>query len=237
MLKTILFKFTLAVWFISWSPLMLIALISKKLTRWVTTLNARGVLWLARVVAGIDYKIHFPPVEDSFGIRLDPNGNNVRGDGKMIVAAKHMSILEVAVLETRIPNSFFIVKRELLWIPIYGWAFWRMGLQPVNRARGATNMKVLTDAVAKKIMNGGVLIIFPEGTRTKPGKPVKLKRGLMFIAESLKLPILPVGTDAGLYWPKRGKMKSGTANVYFEPMLPSTATLEEIGRAINKHSA
>ncbi len=236
MIKTILFKITLALWFIFWAPFMLLVLPSKKLTRWVVTLNAKGVLGVARIVGGIKTKTHFP-VEQVDGIPLKPHGNNIRLDGKLIIAAKHMSILEVAVLETSIPNSFFIVKRELLWIPIYGWSFWRMGLQPVNRAKGATNMKALTDAVAKKILDGGVLIVFPEGTRTKPGKPVKLKRGLMFIAESLKLPILPVGTDSGVYWPKKGKIKSGTANVYIEPMLPCSATLDEIGEAINRQSA
>ena len=86
-------------------------------------------------------------------------------------------------------------------------------------------------------MDGQVLIIFPEGTRAKPGQKVKLKRGLLFLAHELKLPILPVGTDAGLYWPKRGRVHSGTANVWFEPMLPCNASLDEIADAINRHSA
>ncbi|MDR2413249.1 MAG: 1-acyl-sn-glycerol-3-phosphate acyltransferase [Rickettsiales bacterium] len=235
MIKTVLFKIALAVWFIAWSPLLLIGLPSRKLTRFFITSDARGVLWLARIIAGIKYKIHYPPFGEN-GIPEKPN-ENARLDGKAIIAAKHMSILEVAVLETNIRNSFFIVKRELMWIPIYGWAFWRMGLQPVDRAKGATNMQRLTDSVAKKIMNNMILIIFPEGTRAKPGQKIKLKRGLLFISENLKLPILPVGTDAGLYWPKKGKMKSGTANVYFEPMLPAAASLEEISEAINRHSA
>lgn len=235
MIKTVLFKIALGTWFVAWSPLLLLALPSKNLTRYFVTLDAHGVLWLARLITGIKYNIHYPPMEEN-GIPVKPN-ENVRLDGKAIIAAKHMSILEVAILETHIPNSFFIVKRELLWIPIYGWAFWRMGLQPVNRARGATNMQKLTDAVAKKIMDKMVLIIFPEGTRVKPGKKIKLKRGLLFIAESLKLPILPVGTDSGLYWPKKGKMKKGTANVYFEPMLPCTASLIDINDAISRHSA
>ncbi|MCQ2598753.1 MAG: 1-acyl-sn-glycerol-3-phosphate acyltransferase, partial [Alphaproteobacteria bacterium] len=73
--------------------------------------------------------------------------------------------------------------------------------------------------------------------RTKPGHPVPLKRGLLFLAHQLKLPILPVGTDTGLYWPKHGRMHSGTANIWFEPMLPCNASLDEINNAINKHSA
>ena len=145
--------------------------------------------------------------------------------------------MEVAILATNVQNPFFIIKRELFWIPVYGWAFWRMGLQAVDRTRGATNMKKLSDAVAEKIMNGQTLIIFPEGTRVKPGHPIPLKRGLLFLAQQLKLPILPVGTDTGIYWPKRGRMTSGVAKVYFEPVLSSNATLEEIAEAINRHSA
>lgn len=235
MFRTLLFKIILALWFIAWTPLMLVGLISKSLNRFIVTTNARGVLMLARYIAGIKYEIHWPAKEEN-GVPAKPNGN-VRLDGKSIIAAKHMSILEIAILQTNIPNSFFIIKRELLWIPIYGWAFWRMGLQPVNRSRGATNMQKLTHAVAKKIMDGMVLIIFPEGTRVKPGVRVPLKRGLLYLAESLKLPILPVGTDAGCYWPKHGRMHSGTAHVYFEPELPCTASLSEIAEAINRHSA
>ena len=235
MFRTVIFKILLGLYFVLWSPILLIGLISKPLNRFFVLTCASGVLVLARLVAGIKYVIHYPPVEEN-GVPVAPNGN-IRLDGKSIIAAKHMSILEIAVLSTHVPNSFFIIKRELLWIPIYGWAFWRMGLQPVNRARGATNMKKLTHAVAKKIMDGQNLIIFPEGTRAKPGQHIPLRRGLLFLAHELKLPILPVGTDAGVYWPKHGKMRSGTAHIWFEPMLPCNASLDEISEAINLHSS
>lgn len=235
MFRTICFKTMLAIYFVLWAPILLIGLIYKPLNDFLVLTCASGVLVLARWIAGIKYEIHYPPLEEN-GIPVAPNGN-IRLDGKAIIAAKHMSILEIAILSTHIPKSFFIIKRELLWIPIYGWAFWRMGLQPVNRARGATNMKKLTHKVEKKVLDGQILVIFPEGTRVKPGKKVQLKRGLLFLAHELKLPILPVGTDAGLYWPKHGKMHSGTANVWFEPMLPCNASLEEINEAINRHSA
>ncbi len=235
MLRTILFKLILGIYFILWSPILLVGLVSKKLSRFLVRTCANGVLVLARIVAGIKYQVHYPPTIEN-DVPVAPN-ENVRLDGKAIIAAKHMSILEIAIISKAVRNSFFIIKRELLWIPIYGWAFWRMGLQPVNRARGATNMHKLTNAVADKIMNGGVLVIFPEGTRVKPGQRPQLRRGLMFLAQNLKLPIMPVGTDAGLYWPKRGRMRPGTANVWFEPLLPCHATLDEIRDAINKHSA
>ncbi len=235
MLRTIVFKIILAIYFLLWSPLLLIGLVNKRLNNFFVITDARGVLLLARWIAGIKYKINYPLTEEN-GVPVKPN-ENIRLDGKAIIAAKHMSILEIAILATNIPNAFFIIKRELLWIPIYGWAFWRMGLQPVNRTRGKTNMNKLANAVAKKIMNGQVLIIFPEGTRVKPGARPALKRGLLYLAHQLKLPIMPVGTDAGIYWPKHGKMRPGTANVYFEPLLPCNASLDEIRDAINQHSA
>lgn len=234
MLKTIIFKLLLLAWFIIWIPLLIIGLISAKLERTFVVADAWGVLGLARIIGGIKYKIHYPPVTEN-GIPFQHN-INTRLDGRAIIASKHMSVLEVAILVTHIPNAFFIIKRELLWIPIYGWAFWRIGLLGVNRKRGKTNMKMLAHDVTKRIMDGMTLIIFPEGTRVSPNQNIPLKHGLLFLASQLKLPIMPVGADTGLYWPKRGKIKSGTANIYFEPELPSTASVEEIQAAINRHS-
>lgn len=235
MLKTILFKISFFILFLLWSPIMLVALVSRRLTRFFSVLIAAQCLFLARVIAGIKYEIHYPATEEN-GIPMAPNGN-IRTDGKSIIAAKHMSALEVIILTYNIKNFTFIVKRELIFLPIYGWVFWRLGLIPVNRSRGKTDMRKLTNVVTNKVMNGYKLIIFPEGTRTAPGARPQLKRGLLFLASELKLPITPVGTDTGLYWPKHGKMKSGTANIYFEPTLPASATLEEIAEAINRHSA
>jgi 1-acyl-sn-glycerol-3-phosphate acyltransferase len=234
MLKTIIFKLLLLAWFIIWTPLLIIGLISAKLEHTFVVADAWGVLGLARIIGGIKYEIHYPPVTEN-GIPFQHN-INTRLDGRAIIASKHMSVLEVAILVTHIPNAFFIIKRELLWIPIYGWAFWRMGLLGVNRKRGKTNMKILAHDVTKRIMDGMTLVIFPEGTRVSPNQKMPLKHGLLFLAAQLKLPIMPVGADTGLYWPKRGKIKSGTANIYFEPELPSSASVEEIQAAINRHS-
>lgn len=235
MFRTYLFKIVLGIYFVLWSPFLLLALPSKKLSRKFVYTDAAGVLLLARWIAGIKYTVHYPH-SDVADIPAMPDGNK-RFDGKSIIAAKHMSILEIAVISKVVPNTFFILKHELLWIPIYGWAFWRAGMLGVNRKRGKTNMKKLASDVEKRVLNGGTLVIFPEGTRAKPGQKVPLKRGLLLLAHTLKLPILPVGTDAGLYWPKRGRMRSGVANVWFESLLPCNASLDEISDAINRHSA
>ena len=235
MLRDLVFKSVLFLWFVLWSPLLLVGLISQKLERKFILADAWGVLFWARTIAKVKYEIHYPLQDDENGIPFKHNINQ-RLDGRAIVAAKHMSMFEVAILVTHVPNYFFIIKRELLWIPIYGWAFKRIGLIGVNRKRGATNMHELAEKVTENIMKGMTLIIFPEGTRVTPNQHVKLKRGLLFLANSLKLPIMPVGVDTGLYWPKRGRTQPGTAQIYFEHELPSTATLDEISEAINRHS-
>jgi 1-acyl-sn-glycerol-3-phosphate acyltransferase len=235
MLRSAIFKTVLFLWFLLWTPLLFVGLISKKLERKFIFADAWGVLFLARTIARIKYEIHYPLLDDEEGIPFQHNINQ-RLDGRAIIASKHMSMMEVAILVTHVPNYFFIIKRELLWIPIYGWAFKRIGLIGVNRTRGATNMNILAEKVTQNIMNGMTLIIFPEGTRVAPNQKIKLKRGLLFLANHLKLPITPVGVDTGLYWPKRGRTTPGTAQIYFEHELPSTATLEEIHEAINRHS-
>ena len=235
MLRTIIFKVSLYLWFALWTPFLVLGLISSKLERAFILADAWGVLFLARIIAGIKYEIHYPLIDDENGIPFQHNINQ-RLDGRAIIASKHMSMLEVAILVTHVPNAFFIIKRELLWIPIYGWAFKRIGLLGVNRKRGATNMKQLAVRVTEKIMQGMTLIIFPEGTRVAPHQPIKIKNGLLFLAQHLKLPIMPVGVDTGLYWPKRGRIKPGTTQIYFEHELPSSATAAEVGEAINRHS-
>lgn len=235
MLRTIIFKTALAIHFILWSPILLISLVNKKLCSILVFQCAYGVLDIARIFGGIKYRVIYPATEEP-GIPMMPNENN-RLDGKVIIAAKHMSILEIAVISKVVRNTFFILKRELLWIPIYGWAFWRIGMIGVNRASGRTSLSKLSSQVEKQVLDGRILVIFPEGTRAKPGQKVELKGGLLFLARHLKLPILPVGTDAGLYWPKRGRITPGTATVTFEPILPSKASLDEISEAINRHSA
>ncbi len=234
MFRTIVFKIVLGTYFALWAPILLIGLVSKKLSRKFVFADAAGVLLLARWICGIKYTVHYPQNEEN-GIPNLPNGNK-RIDGKCIVAAKHMSILEIAVISKVMPNTFFIMKRELLWIPIYGWAFWRCGMLGVNRAKGKTNMKQLASDVEQRVLDGYTLVIFPEGTRAKPGQKIPLKRGLLLLAHTLKLPILPVGTDAGLYWPKHGRMNPGMAYVWFEPLIPCNASLDEISDAINRHS-
>ncbi|MCL1786272.1 MAG: 1-acyl-sn-glycerol-3-phosphate acyltransferase [Alphaproteobacteria bacterium] len=226
MLRTFFVNFFAYIWAVLVTPLILVGLLSRKLLRRVAKIVVFGVLFIARWVGGIKIEIHNARYAFVAIASKHP-----------IVASKHMSILETGILLAFVPNSFFIIKRELMWIPIYGWAFWRLGMVPVDRRAGATNMNALAANVRRKIESGGTLVMFPEGTRVKPGAGVKIRGGIMHIARALQLPILPVGLDTGLYCPKHGKIRPGTANVWFEQILPHDATAEEIAAAIGKHSA
>ena len=226
MLRSILFKIALGVFFATWGPVLMIALVSEKRTRKAIDRGVRIMLWIARDIGGIKYEI----------IDAVP-GRNGKINPKSIMAVKHMSILESAILMVNYPNLFFIIKRELMMIPFYGWAFWRMGFIGVNRAKGTTNMKLLAMRAAAEVRKGRTLVVYPEGARKNPGAGVKLKRGLLFIAEDSKIPIQPIGTDTGVYWPKRGRTRAGVAKMWLEPPLPFDATLDEVQKAIARHSA
>ena len=225
MLRTILLTTVFFLWMLIMSPLALVALIDERLLNRLAKIISMGVLFFARIIGGIKLEVH----NARYGF--------VALSKKPIVASKHMSLIETAFLLAFVPNPTFILKRELMWIPIYGWAFWRMGMVPVNRKRGATNMNALAESARRAIARGKTLIIFPEGTRVKPGAGTRVRGGIIHLARELDAPILPVGTDAGLYWPKRGRINPGTANIYFEKLLPADATAEEVAAAIGKNSA
>jgi 1-acyl-sn-glycerol-3-phosphate acyltransferase len=225
MFKTILFNIAMYMWLIIWAPFVLAGLLSLCLTKRFNIIMARGLLLLARLIVGIKWEV----------VDTVP-GRGCKTDPKHIIASKHMSILEIAIIMVTFQNAFFIMKREMLFIPVYGWAFWRLGFVPVDRTKGATNMKELCARVARRIEKGGTLAIFPEGTRKKPGDMVKLRGGLFYMASFLRLSIQPVGTNAGLFWPKRGRMQGGIAKIWLEPPLPFDAPADAVAAAIGRHS-
>lgn len=219
MIKTIIFRTSVFLWFFICSPILLIGLVSKKLSSFLMIRVGYGLVAAARIFGGIKLNVHGT---------IAPN---------TIIASKHMSILEVAALITMCKDPFFILKQELVRIPIYGWAFKRMGFIGVNRKPGATNMRVLAQMAKDRINRGQTLIIFPEGTRAKPGQKIELKGGLILIARLTQTNIQTAGTDSGLYWPKKGRINSGTANLWCEEVLPYNASIDEIAESIQRHSA
>ena len=147
--------------------------------------------------------------------------SEVRGtppDGECVIAAKHQSFLDIILIFHAVPRGKFIMKRELIYAPFLGQYALRIGCVPVNRGkRGAAITRMKAD-VAAGAAEPGQLIIYPQGTRVAPGetKPFKVGTGLLY--DQLAQPCVPVATNVGVFWPKRGILrKPGLAVVEFLP--------------------
>jgi len=148
----------------------------------------------------------------------------IRGEipqSSVIIAAKHQSFLDILMIYSVIPNGYFIMKRGLLYIPLFGQYAYRLGCIPVSRGkRGRAIFQMLKD-VEKRKVTGGQLVIYPQGTRVAPGSKKPYKIGVTLIYERLSLVCIPVSTNAGLFWPRRGIYRSsGKAIIEFLKPIP-----------------
>ncbi|NRA73294.1 MAG: 1-acyl-sn-glycerol-3-phosphate acyltransferase [Rickettsiales bacterium] len=144
-----------------------------------------------------------------------------------IVASKHQSALETLALHLLFSESIFVLKRELLFIPIVGIYLKNIGSIVINRAKGRSAILHIKKQLLE-LSDKTSLIIFPEGTRTIAGEYTKgYNSGIAMIYEELKWPILPVALNTGLFWPKRGAMCSGIATI---KILPAIKPSEDYNR-------
>jgi 1-acyl-sn-glycerol-3-phosphate acyltransferase len=161
--------------------------------------------------------------------------------GECIIAAKHQSFLDIILIFNAVPAGKFIMKRELMFTPFLGQYALRIGCVPVNRGkRGAAIAQMKAD-VAKGAAEPGQLIIYPQGTRVAPGdqKPYKVGTGLLY--EQLAQSCVPVATNVGVFWPKRGILrKPGLAVVEFlppiAPGLPIPQFMATLEAEVETHS-
>lgn len=135
-------------------------------------------------------------------------GCEVRGrekipPGPIIVAAKHQSAWETFALLTLFPNPTFIMKRELQWIPIFGWLTIKGRMVPIDRSRGAAALAEMTERARQELADGRQLIIFPEGTRRPPGAEPRYKQGVAHLYVAEGVPVVPIALNSGLFWPRR----------------------------------
>lgn len=170
--------------------------------------------------------------------------SEVRGtapEGEVLIAAKHQSFLDIILIFNAVPRGKFIMKRELMWAPILGQFALRIGCVPVNRGkRGAAITRMMED-VRSGAKRAGQLIIYPEGTRVAPGKRLPYKAGTAALYTQLGQPCVPVATNVGLFWPKRGILrKPGLAVVEFlapiPPGLPRETFMSRLAKDIEDSS-
>lgn len=150
--------------------------------------------------------------------------SEVRGpvpDTELIVAAKHQSFFDIIILCSVLPAPRFIMKRELTRAPVLGWYAARIGCIPVDRGAGGRAVAQMRADVAAGKREPGQLVIYPQGTRVAPGARAPYKIGTAVLYADGGQPCVPVATNVGLFWPKRGILRRpGCAVVEFLPPIP-----------------
>ena len=174
-------------------------------------------LWLLRTIVGTRVEIRGAD-------RIPPGG--------LLVAAKHQSFLETFTLVFLVRDPAFILKRELQWIPVFGWLLMKAGMIPVRRG-GATALAEMNRRARAEAAAGRQIIIFPEGTRRPPGAPPAYKNGVAHLYRTLGVPCLPVGLNSGLFWPRRHYIRRpGTVVIEFGRLITAGLAREAFNEAM-----
>ena len=154
------------------------------------------------------------------GIRFRVKGEENLNVQTAIILCKHQSTWETLALHSFTPLVRWVFKRELVRIPIFGWALALTDPIAINRGAGREALKQLITEGTKKLNDGKWMVLFPEGTRTAPGETHKYKIGGAMLAEKSNYPIIPIAHNAGELWPKHSFIKwPGTINVVIGPAI------------------
>lgn len=165
----------------------------------------RCATWLAKVVAGIHYEVR--------GLENIPQQ-------PCVILAKHQSTWETFFLSALFEPLSQVVKRELLYVPFFGWAMAMLKPIAIDRSNPKAALKQLAKQGDERICQGAWVLIFPEGTRIPPGQIGKFSRGGAALAVNAGLPVLPIAHNAGEFWPKQGWAKyPGTVQVVIGPLM------------------
>ena len=160
---------------------------------------ARSMLWWLKITCNIHHEIT--------GIENIPNSPS-------IILGKHQSTWETFAFQAIFPTQVYVLKRELLWIPIFGWGLAMSSPIAINRSSGREALKQLVEKGKDRLAKGLWVVIFPEGTRIAPGKRGKYHIGGAWLATHTKTQVLPVAHNAGNFWPKGFIKKPGVIQMH-----------------------
>lgn len=207
-LRSLLFN----VAFIVWTALMCVGLLWMLLLprdrmmaviRWYL----RTIAWMERTILGLHYEVR--------------GQENLPKTGSYIFAAKHQSAWETMKLHLILGDPAVILKRELTWIPTWGWYAKKARMISVDRGARGRAITSLVENSKPVRDEGRPIVIFPQGTRVAPGAYRPYRVGVGVLYEQLGLPIVPMALNAGLYWPRRSFLKRpGTIVVEILPPIP-----------------
>lgn len=174
----------------------------------ISNLWARNNLWLLEHICGLRY-------------RIDGAENLPRHAA--IVMSKHQSAWETIALRGLLPkHQAWVLKRELMWVPVFGWAMATVNPIAIDRKAGRQAAKQIIKKGIASLKAGQIVIIFPEGTRTPPGEHRKYGIGGGLLAEKSGYPVIPIAHNAGVFWRRRGlKKHPGTIQMVVGPPMDS----------------
>ena len=142
------------------------------------------------------------------GMRYKVEGEENIPHQPVIVFCKHQSTWETFIVQVIFKKISFVFKNELLWIPFFGWGLAAMKPIPIKRGSGQKAVQQLVSGGIKRLKEGISVVIFPEGTRTKPSGPGRYRVGGAVLAAESEYPVVPVAHHAGEFWPRKGFIKS-----------------------------
>ena len=169
-------------------------------------------LWLRGVMALLRLAV---------GISVEVRGRDNLPAGPVIVASKHQSALETFAFHLLLADPAYVLKRELTWIPFFGWYLGKTGVIAIDRAAGTKALKAMVKGGEQARAEGRPIVVFPEGTRTPPDSRQPYHSGIAMLYGGLGLPVVPVALNSGLFWGRRAFTKRpGVVTIEFLPPIP-----------------
>ena len=155
------------------------------------------------------------------GVKVEVRGLEHRPSGPALIAGKHQGMLDVIAPFTFLPDPCYVMKKELMVLPFFGWFAARTNMIAINRSAHSAALKGMVRQARARRDEGRQVLIFPEGTRTAPGAAPDYKPGIAALYRDLDCPCVPMATNAGLHWPAHGFRRTpGTVVYEFLPPIP-----------------
>jgi len=166
------------------------------------------------------------------GLKFEISGQENIPETPCIIFCKHQSTWETMALQLLFTPQVWILKRELLWVPFFGWTLASMKSIAIDRSSGKKALKQVVEQGIQRLNEGNWVVIFPEGTRTRPGDKPNYKIGGAMLANKSKYDVLPIAHNAGEFWPKGQYVKkAGTIKMVIGPVIKSSElSAKEISR-------